>query len=87
MQKEIHPEYHDIKVVQTDGTEITMKSCWGKPGEVMRLDIDDLNHPAYTGGPAKILQKGRMAQFTNKYAGFGVAKSDTEEEEKKEASK
>ncbi len=76
MKENIHPDYHEIKVVMTDGTEFTTRSCWGKPGDVMRLDIDPLNHPAWTGGTAKVLEKGRMAKFGTKYAGLGVASSD-----------
>jgi len=77
MKEKIHPDYHEIKIVLTDGTEFTTKSCWGKPGDVMRLDIDYLNHPAWTGGNAQIIEKGRIAKFGNKYAGLGVADSST----------
>ncbi len=88
MKADIHPEYHEINVVMTDGTEYTTRSCWGKPGDVMRLDIDPLSHPAWTGGAAKIQEKGRLAKFSNKYAGLGLASLEKEkEEEKKEAAK
>lgn len=77
MKENTHPDYHEIKVIMTDGTEFTTRSCWGKPGETMRLDIDPLNHPAWTGGTAKVLEKGRLAKFGNKYAGLGVAAADS----------
>jgi large subunit ribosomal protein L31 len=77
MKENIHPDYHEIKVIMTDGTEFTTRSCYGKPGETMRLDIDPLNHPAWTGGTAKVLEKGRLAKFGNKYAGLGIAAADT----------
>ncbi|NDB68670.1 MAG: 50S ribosomal protein L31, partial [Methylocystaceae bacterium] len=32
MRKEIHPDYHTIKVVMTDGTEYLTRSTWGKEG-------------------------------------------------------
>ena len=83
MKEGIHPEYHEIKVVMTDGTEYTTRSCWGKPGDTMRLDIDPLNHPAWTGGSAKIMEKGRLAKFGSKYAGLGVAVLDEEKVEGK----
>jgi large subunit ribosomal protein L31 len=51
----------------------------------MRLDIDPLNHPAWTGGSAKVLEKGRLAKFGNKYAGLGVAGTDKLETVKKPA--
>lgn len=88
MKADIHPEYHEIKVVMTDGTEYTTRSCWGKEGDVMRLDIDPLSHPAWTGGAAKIQEKGRLAKFSNKYAGLGLANvegAEGKKEDKKEA--
>ena len=89
MKKDIHPDYHEITVVMTDGSKFTTRSCWGKPGDEMRLDIDPLSHPAWTGGPAKILEKGQMAKFGNKYAGLGIAASEYTgaKEEAKEESK
>ena len=30
MKKNIHPKYHKIKVVMTDGTEFETRSTWGK---------------------------------------------------------
>ena len=76
MKANIHPDYHEIKMVTTDGVEHTIRSCWGKPGDVMRLDIDPLNHPAWTGGAAKVMEKGRLAKFGAKYAGLGVAAAE-----------
>ena len=73
MKANIHPDYHEIKVVMTDGTEYTTRSCWGKPGDVMRLDIDPLNHPAWTGGAARIVEKGRLAKFGIWCAALGIA--------------
>ena len=40
MKPGIHPEYHEITVVMTDGTEYKTRSCYGKPGDTLRLDID-----------------------------------------------
>jgi len=76
MKSGIHPDYHEITVVRTDGSEYTTRSCWGKPGDVMKLDIDPLNHAAWTGGKNQISKKGRIAKFGSKYEGFGsVAES------------
>jgi len=87
MKANIHPDYHEIKVVHTDGSEHVMQSCWGKPGDVMRLDIDPLNHPAWIGGRGTFLEKGRLAKFGNKYAGLGVASTEKLEIVKKPVSK
>ena len=58
MKKNIHPNYHKIKVVMTDGTEFETKSTWGKENDVLKLDIDPKSHFAWTGGSQKILDKG-----------------------------
>lgn len=49
MKKGIHPDYHEIKVVMTDGTEYTTRSTLGKPGAVLKLEVDPKTHPAWTG--------------------------------------
>src|SRR6266571_2426309 len=50
MKPEVHPGYHTIKVIMTDGTEFQTRSTWGKPGDTLHLDIDPKSHPAWTGG-------------------------------------
>ena len=39
-EKKIHPDYHKIKVVMTDGTEFETMSTWGKENDTLKLDID-----------------------------------------------
>ena len=63
MKPDIHPDYHMIKVVMTDGTEYETRSTWGSEGDVMRLDIDPKTHPAWTGQRRIIDSGGRVAQF------------------------
>ncbi len=71
MKAEIHPDYHNINVVMTDGTEYTTRSTWGAEGDTMRLDIDPTSHPAWTGGGQQLLDRGgRLSRFNNKFAGF-----------------
>ena len=43
MKKNLHPNYHTIKVEMTDGSQFETKSTWGSEGEVLKLEID-LNH-------------------------------------------
>ena len=40
MKKEIHPNYHTIKVQLTDGTVFETRSTYGKEGDILKLDID-----------------------------------------------
>jgi large subunit ribosomal protein L31 len=71
MKPDIHPDYHEIKVVLTDGTEYTTRSTWGKAGDVLKLDIDPKTHPAWTGGQQQIVDRaGRVSRFQKKFAGF-----------------
>jgi len=68
MKKDIHPDYHTIKVVMTDGTEYMTRSTWGKEGDTMNLDIDSSTHPAWTGGDTKLLDRGgRLSKFNQKF--------------------
>ena len=67
MKKKIHPNYHKIKVVMTDGSEFETMSTWGKEGETLKLDIDSKSHPAWTVGTQKLLDKGRVNKFFKKF--------------------
>ncbi|MGO1118445.1 50S ribosomal protein L31 [Rhodovibrionaceae bacterium A322] len=72
MKKDIHPDYHDITVVQTDGTELKMRSTWGKEGDVLRLEIDTKVHPAWTGVHRIMDRGGQMAKFNKRFANLGL---------------
>jgi large subunit ribosomal protein L31 len=71
MKAEIHPNYHTITVVMTDGTEFTTRSTWGKEGDKLNLDIDSKSHPAWTGGQQQIMDRGgRVSRFQKKFSGL-----------------
>ncbi len=73
MKKDIHPDYHEITVVMTDGTEYKTRTTWGKPGDTMKLDVDPLSHPAWTGGNTRIVDtEGRVARFNRRFEKFGL---------------
>ena len=73
MKPNTHPDYHEITVVMVDGTEYKTRSTYGKAGDVLKLDIDSKSHPAWTGGDAKLMDRGgRVSRFKDKFAGFGV---------------
>ena len=67
MKKDIHPNYHNIKVVMTDGSNFETRSTWGKEGDSLKLDIDPKSHPAWIGGTQKIMDKGRVSKFFKKF--------------------
>ncbi|WP_174801777.1 50S ribosomal protein L31 [Martelella limonii] len=73
MKADIHPDYHTIKVVMTDGTEYETRSTWGKEGDVLNLDIDPTSHPAWTGGSQQMLDRGgRVSKFNKRFGGLGI---------------
>jgi large subunit ribosomal protein L31 len=72
MKADIHPDYHEITVVMTDGTEYKTRSTYGEPGSVMRLDIDPKTHPAWVGGSQRAREGGQLAKFRGRFAGFGL---------------
>ncbi|MEQ9641228.1 MAG: 50S ribosomal protein L31 [Alphaproteobacteria bacterium] len=72
MKQDTHPDYHEITVVMTDGTEYTTRSTYGEPGAKLTLDIDPNTHPAWTGGPQRVLDTGRVAKFRNKFGAFKI---------------
>ena len=47
-RSDIHPDYHTIKVVMTNGTSFETRSTMGKAGDTLNLDIDPNTHPAWT---------------------------------------
>lgn len=83
----IHPDYHTITVVMTDGTRYETRSTYGKEGDVIQLDVDPKTHPAWVGG-VNLRKTGRLETFTNRFGGIAaVNKSPNAGAEKKEAKK
>ncbi len=74
MKKDIHPDYHEITLVMTDGTQVKTRSTMGKAGDVVRLDIDPLTHPAWTGVYRLVDSGGQLAKFNKRFAGLTAKK-------------
>lgn len=72
MKSDIHPEYHEINVVMTDGSAFKTRSTWGKAGDTLRLDIDPKSHPAWTGVQKLLDTGGQIAKFNKRFASFGL---------------
>ncbi|PZO01163.1 MAG: 50S ribosomal protein L31 [Hyphomicrobiales bacterium] len=69
----IHPDYHTIKVVMTNGTEYFTRSTMGKEGDTLNLDIDPTTHPAWTGGTQHMLDRGgRVSRFNSRFSSIGA---------------
>ncbi len=73
MKKDIHPDYHEITVVMTDGTTYTTRSTYGKAGDTVKLDVDPKTHPAWTGGQQRLVDSGgQVAKFNKRFKGLGI---------------
>jgi large subunit ribosomal protein L31 len=72
MKEGIHPDYHKITVVMTDGSKYDTYSTWGKEGDVLQLDVDPKTHPAWVGG-VNLRKTGQMEKFQNKFGAFAAA--------------
>ncbi len=71
MKKDIHPKYHKIRVVMTNGAEFETYSTYGEEGAKLQLDIDPTTHPAWTGGSQQLMDRGgRLSKFKKKFEGF-----------------
>ena len=70
MKKGIHPKYHTITVMMTDGESFETRSTWGEPGKTLRLEIDPKSHPAWTGVHRLMDSGGRLAKFKNRFGNF-----------------
>lgn len=83
MKAGIHPKYHKIKVVMTDGTEYETRSTYGKEGDVLTLDVDSKTHPAWVGG-VHIKKTGQVEKFNQRFKHMGFLGGDSAKAEKKD---
>ena len=72
MKKDIHPDYHEIIVVMTDGTKFKTKSTYGKAGDEIKLDIDPKTHPAWTGQHRIVDSGGQVARFNKRFGALKI---------------
>jgi large subunit ribosomal protein L31 len=72
MKKGIHPDYHEITVVMTDGSSFKTRSTYGKAGDSLKLDIDPKTHPAWTGVHRLVDSGGQLAKFNKRFKNFGL---------------
>ena len=53
-------------------TKYKTRSTWGKVGDTLKLDIDPLSHPAWTGQHRILDSGGQVARFNKRFSGLGV---------------
>lgn len=75
MKKDIHPDYHEINVIMTDGEAYKTRSTYGKAGDSIQLDVDPKSHPAWTGATHRLLDTaGQISKFNKRFGNFGAKK-------------
>ena len=65
MKKGIHPDYHVVEVVMTDGSTFKTRSCY--KDKRMVLEIDSKSHPFFTGKQMLVDTAGRVDRFNKRF--------------------
>lgn len=76
MKENIHPDYHEITIVMTDGTEFVTRSTYGQKGARLLLDIDSKTHPAWTGMHHMVNRGGQLEKFNKRFSGLSAKKDE-----------
>lgn len=67
MKKGIHPDYKEVTVVLSDGSEIKTRSTINTKDGIYRSEVDSKNHPFYTKNTAFTSNDGRVDRFKRRY--------------------
>lgn len=67
MKKGIHPEYNEITVMLSDGTEMKTRSTMNPEGGVYKSEVDSKNHPFYNKNQKLQKKAGRIDRFNRRY--------------------
>lgn len=67
MKKGIHPEYKEVTVVLSDGTEMKTRSTIEAEDGVYKSEIDSKNHPFYNKDQKIQKKAGRIDRFNKRY--------------------
>jgi large subunit ribosomal protein L31 len=76
MKANIHPDYHEITIITTDGSSFKTRSTYGKAGDTLQLDVDPKTHPAWVGG-VHMKKTGRVEKFSNRFGDIALTKKPT----------
>jgi large subunit ribosomal protein L31 len=68
-----HPKQHKVTVKMTDGSTFEILTTWGKEGDILTLDADPKNHPAWQEKAQNLINSNneRVNKFNQKFGGFG----------------
>ena len=69
----IHPDYHEITVVLTDGSSFKTRSTYGKKDATLKLDTCPKSHPAWSGGGIVLNEKeGKISSIRKRNGNFSL---------------
>jgi len=68
MKKDIHPNYHEVRVVCACGSAFATRSTY--KSDVLHVEICSSCHPFFTGKQKLVDSAGRVERFEKKYAGM-----------------
>ena len=66
-KKGIHPDYNEITVVLSDGSEIVTRSTIKTKDGIYRSEVDSKNHPFYNADQKMQKKAGRIDRFNKRY--------------------
>lgn len=69
-KRNVYPEgYHSVRVKTTDGKEFEVQTSWGKENDILVLDVDPYNHPAWKkeAGTVTNAKNDMVVKFKKKY--------------------
>ncbi len=66
-KKDIHPEYNEITVLMSDGSEVKTRSTMNTKDGVYRAEVDSKNHPFFNEDLKMITTAGRVDKFNKRY--------------------
>jgi large subunit ribosomal protein L31 len=67
MKKGIHPEYNEVTVILSDGTEMKTRSTIKTADGTIKSEIDSKNHPFYNKDQKIQKKDGRIDRFNKRY--------------------
>lgn len=67
MKSGIHPNYNEITVILSDGSEIKTRSTMSTKDGVYKSEIDSKNHPFYNADKKIQKKAGQIDRFNKRY--------------------
>ncbi len=67
MKEGIHPDYKEIKVIMSDGTEFTTRSTMDTKEGIYKSEVDSKNHPFYNENQKIQKKAGQIDRFNRRY--------------------